>query len=65
MVTEQISSFVSARFLVLFRAEVIVGGVNKFEHETFALDFLDCGLFWSVIVDADWNKIDFLDNFLP
>ena len=54
MVTEQISNFVSARFLVLFRAAVVVGGVNKFADETFALeDFFDCGLFWSVIVDAD------------
>lgn len=56
MVTEQISSFVSARFLVLFRAAVVVGGVNKFADETFALDFFDCVLFWSVIVDADWKK---------
>ena len=38
MVTEQMSNFVSARFLVLFRAAVVVGGVNKLVDENCALE---------------------------
>ena len=68
MVTEQMSSFVSARFLVLFRAAVVVGGVNKLADEdfNFALEeIIVCGSFGSVIVDAVCKQIDFSENFLP